>query len=220
MGFENVSAYFSRGGFNACTSETECWRSNVVRKLGGDDYFGAWFSSLSTGCADPLHPTSNCTWRVVSVDAVVNRTCHTRTFFDAVAQYNQSCFGACRSVERGRSGEEEEEEKEEQQQQEEEEEQRVVGWWMHLLLAPLVLVPASCSSRNCPCVMMMIACCHPRSLAHSPPVDGPPLPPPTQQHASQLLRRVPQHMLLPNGAGPRGRSAQRQRVVGHGYPDE
>ncbi len=53
------------------------------------------YSPLDIGCADPVHPSDNCTWRVVSVDAVINRTCHNDQFFAAVAAFNQSCFDAC-----------------------------------------------------------------------------------------------------------------------------
>ena len=58
-------------------------------------YYGGWYSPQDLGCADPVHPTENCTWRVVSTDAVINRTCHNEQFFAAVAEYNRSCFDAC-----------------------------------------------------------------------------------------------------------------------------
>ena len=101
LGFENISDYFHRFGPCSILNESdprelaECWEMNAVHKLGGEEYYGGWYSSLDIGCADPLHPTDNCTWRVVSVAAIINRTCHTSQFFNAVATHNASCFDAC-----------------------------------------------------------------------------------------------------------------------------
>lgn len=98
VGFENVTSQFNRyvGGCEPGMSKGECYRIHSVKKFGGN-ISGAWYSTLQEGCADPLHPTDDCTWRIVSEPVSIHRECHTQKFFDAIARYNQSCFGGCAS---------------------------------------------------------------------------------------------------------------------------
>ena len=108
VGFENVTEKFS-GFHHRCYTTTdqqelaECWSVMSVHKMGGADYYGGWYSPLDVGCADPVNPTENCTWRVVSTNAIINRTCHTEQFFSAVASYNHTCFNECPPVAPGDS---------------------------------------------------------------------------------------------------------------------
>jgi len=103
VGYENTTMRF--GQFvghckhaSDIVEKAECWRANSPAKMGGPLYSGGWYSPESTGCSDPLNPTDNCTWRVVSVDNVINRTCHRNQFFNAVREFNSTCFDACPSI--------------------------------------------------------------------------------------------------------------------------
>ena len=82
-------------GFPA-SKEWQCFQSNVLEKF-SDDVPALWFSTLRSGyCgADPAREPANCTWRVASVDKVVNKTCHGDVFFSAVEQRGRPCFEAC-----------------------------------------------------------------------------------------------------------------------------
>lgn len=98
VGFENVTSQFNRyvHGCEPGMSKGQCYRIHSVKKFGGN-ISGSWYSTLQEGCADPLHPTDDCTWRIVSEPVSIHRECHTQKFFDAIARYNQSCFGGCAS---------------------------------------------------------------------------------------------------------------------------
>jgi hypothetical protein len=74
--------------------EDTCWAINTVNKLSAD-FPGAWYSTLAQGCATPTAPTPDCTWRVVSIDAIIESDCQKQQFLDAVAVYNKTCFDAC-----------------------------------------------------------------------------------------------------------------------------
>ncbi len=97
-GFLNCSIFFDWGkdGCSAGESASDCYITNSNNKLYGDSrYSGSWYSTLARGCATPTNPTPNCTWRVVSVDAIIERSCQNSRFMDAVAEYNRTCFNAC-----------------------------------------------------------------------------------------------------------------------------
>jgi hypothetical protein len=96
VGYWNLYDFFRSEGFHCEEGmlEAECWELNTMRKL-SPDFPGAWYSTLAQGCATPTDPTPDCTWRVVSVDAIIQSDCHKRQFLDAVAAYNQTCFNAC-----------------------------------------------------------------------------------------------------------------------------
>lgn len=80
---------------NASAPEWMCWQTKLTQKL-ADASPGYWYSTLDSGYC-PHHPgaPANCTWRVVSVDKVVNKTCHAASFFDAVEAYDRACFAGC-----------------------------------------------------------------------------------------------------------------------------
>ena len=104
LGVENVHEVFSRfigtGGckrsiFKPFPKPADCYTSNAFSKLNAQEH-GNWYSSLATGyCGDK---GSACTWRVVRVDKIVKRTCHTRVFGDVVqAAGEPACLEACGS---------------------------------------------------------------------------------------------------------------------------
>ena len=108
VGRENVYDHFGHK-FKQCSGPdatvAECYRSNVVQKLDAA-HPGYWYSPLEKGyCGDgdgdgdgsvPHSIGSDCTWRVVSVEKVVSRECHSKTFGDAVqASAPPACLAAC-----------------------------------------------------------------------------------------------------------------------------
>jgi len=71
VGYENTTMRFGQFVGHCkhardIVEKAECWRANSPAKMGGPLYSGGWYSPESTGCSDPLNPTDNCTWRVVS----------------------------------------------------------------------------------------------------------------------------------------------------------
>ena len=102
VGYENVYEQFGKFiGHRGChrtilkpfPSVPECYTQNIVTKLSPTDH-GTWYSSLAGGyCADA---SSACTWRVVSVDKIVQRQCHIRVFGGIVqAAGDASCLDGC-----------------------------------------------------------------------------------------------------------------------------
>lgn len=73
--------------------QMDCYRDNVFAKLSATTH-GSWYSTLATGHCDG-NGASACTWRVVSVDKIVQRSCHVRVFGAAVAATAPSCFKGC-----------------------------------------------------------------------------------------------------------------------------
>lgn len=97
LGHENVKEYFGRGG-KGCKSgspEWECFLSNLPKKF-TDQTPGSWYSSLDQGYCGSEN-VDNCTWRVVSVEKVVQKSCHNKVFFGAVEKKGSACFKACGS---------------------------------------------------------------------------------------------------------------------------
>lgn len=74
-------------------SKSDCYTKHVIKKL-SPEYPGQWYSSLENGyCGSKAK--NDCTWRVVSVDKIVKRSCHTQVFGAAVAATSPACFEHC-----------------------------------------------------------------------------------------------------------------------------
>jgi len=101
LGYENVYGTFGKWMHAGCKrsifrpnpTKADCYTSNVFSKLSAENP-GNWYSSLDQGYCGNGTP-NNCTWRVVSVDKIVQRECHTRVFGDAVAATAPGCFEDC-----------------------------------------------------------------------------------------------------------------------------
>jgi hypothetical protein len=78
-----------------CTSDYDCWTSHAGAKL-TKAIPGYWYSPTSLGDCS-AHPASpdNCTWEVQSIDKIVNRTCHSNSFFGAVQAAAPEPFKPC-----------------------------------------------------------------------------------------------------------------------------
>ena len=63
-------------GCNEKSQPVECYTSNARKKL-SKLHPGYWYSSLASGYCGA---SGSCTWRVVSVDKIVTRSCHSRVF--------------------------------------------------------------------------------------------------------------------------------------------
>eukprot|EP00933_Yihiella_yeosuensis_P055909 TRINITY_DN54869_c0_g1_i1.p1 TRINITY_DN54869_c0_g1~~TRINITY_DN54869_c0_g1_i1.p1 ORF type:complete len:347 (+),score=28.84 TRINITY_DN54869_c0_g1_i1:51-1043(+) len=76
-----------------------CWQTKLIQKLRNASKVGWWYSTVEYGYC-PLHPhsPSNCTWRVRSVDKIINKTCHANSFFRTVEARDQTCFDDCGTV--------------------------------------------------------------------------------------------------------------------------
>ena len=74
---------------NTSSPDWMCWQTKLTQKL-SDLNPGYWYSTLDYGsCSDhPIGP--NCTWRAISVDKIINKTCHAGAFFDAVEAHNST----------------------------------------------------------------------------------------------------------------------------------
>lgn len=55
---------------------------------------GFWYSTTDKGYCD-LNPSSSCTWRVVEVVKVVNKTCSDNAIYSAVEKEGDQCFTHC-----------------------------------------------------------------------------------------------------------------------------
>jgi hypothetical protein len=101
VGYENVFETFGQfmgkgckpSIFNPHPTTMDCYRANVFNKLSAQDH-GSWFSTLADGFCGGAG-ASACTWRVVSVDKIVQRTCHTSVFGAEVAATAPACFESC-----------------------------------------------------------------------------------------------------------------------------
>merc|ERR1712086_899435 len=87
--------HFIKVGCDKTDTTIDCYTHNVYGKL-SPGAPGAWYSSLQKGyCGNHPLGYSNCTWRVVSVDKIVKRECHTQVFGSAVAATAPECFTRC-----------------------------------------------------------------------------------------------------------------------------
>ena len=102
VGYENVFEQFGkwmkgtgckRTIFQPNPTVMDCYRDNVFAKLSAENH-GSWYSTLAQGYCGGAG-ASACTWRVVSVDKVVHRTCHVQVFGAEVAATAPSCFDNC-----------------------------------------------------------------------------------------------------------------------------
>ena len=102
VGHSDLLTHFGRGGTwgHFCQKDYDCWTSRAWAKL-TPNFRGSWYPPLAYGDCS-LHPgsSSNCTWKLVSVDKIVNRTCHSDSFFGAVQnaspQYFENCTASAR----------------------------------------------------------------------------------------------------------------------------
>jgi len=97
LGYESV--YETMGAFvegcKANATAVECYTDSVFKKLSAKTP-GVWYSSLETGyCGSSEVGVDGCTWRVVSVDKIVKRACHTKVFGAAVGATAPGCFDRC-----------------------------------------------------------------------------------------------------------------------------
>jgi len=105
LGQENVFNTIGRWGSgcqpsprNPKPTAADCYTSNTLTKLSANQP-GQWYSSLASSfCGtgpSSAYVNSTCTWRVVSVDKIVQRECHTKVFGEVVAATAPACFDAC-----------------------------------------------------------------------------------------------------------------------------
>jgi len=107
-GYENVHDKFQRFIKPGCKptlfhphpSKADCYTGNVFSKLTPTQH-GSWYSTLEQGYCGASSQrdasSSDCTWRVASVDKIVKRACHTRIFGAVVATKAPECFESCGS---------------------------------------------------------------------------------------------------------------------------
>jgi hypothetical protein len=102
VGYEDVYNTFKRflkptcraSIFNPHPTPVDCYGVAVHQKLSTEaNGSGVWYSTLDTGYCG--NASSKCTWRVVSVDKIVQRECHIRVFGAAVASTAPKCFDGC-----------------------------------------------------------------------------------------------------------------------------
>jgi len=96
LGRENLyETHGSRGGCRSGSTASSCYSGNVAKKL-DSQYPGFWFSSLDTGYCGATGAAPDCTWRVVAVEKIVTRECHTKVFGDLVqASAPPDCLNSC-----------------------------------------------------------------------------------------------------------------------------
>ena len=104
LGYENVYdqfAVFIGNATDGCQpskympdpSPADCYTINTFGKLTEQDH-GSWYSSLEQGYCG--NAGSACTWRVVSVEKIVQRQCHATIFGEAVQQHGDpACLDGC-----------------------------------------------------------------------------------------------------------------------------
>jgi hypothetical protein len=103
LGYQNLYEMFgkwmhkSRGCrrslYQPRPTKADCYRNGVFSKISPENP-GAWYSSLEQGYCGK-NSSSDCTWRVVSVDKIVQRSCHKRVFGGEVAKTAPECFEGC-----------------------------------------------------------------------------------------------------------------------------
>ena len=74
-----------------------CYESAIFSKLNASKVPAYWYSSQDMGyCDAPGHTGDSCTWRVVRVDKIVTRACHSKVFGDTVqASAPAACLDGC-----------------------------------------------------------------------------------------------------------------------------
>lgn len=99
LGREDLYTHFGNGSshhHSFCNDESKsgCYLSNVMKKL-SPKHPGFWYSSLAEGyCASP--DAKECAWRVVAVEKIVTRKCHSKVFGEVVqATAPPACLDAC-----------------------------------------------------------------------------------------------------------------------------
>jgi len=105
LGKENLVDHFGGGShhWGKCRPwepKYMCYLRAVFSKLNTTSVTALWYSSLASGyCGAPGADPDRCTWRVVSVDKIVSRECHARTFGNAVqaTRPESACLDACGS---------------------------------------------------------------------------------------------------------------------------
>jgi len=102
LGRESLYDHFGGGGSSPSHScregspPADCYRGNAAKKLSEADP-GYWYSSLAQGyCGQLFGAGAECTWRVVSVDKIVTRQCHSTVFGNVVqATGDPACLDSC-----------------------------------------------------------------------------------------------------------------------------
>ena len=74
--------------------EYRCYRDAVALKF-TEDNPGYWYSSLTESYCPSGIFSPTCTWRVLAVEKVVQKSCHNNIFYGAVENYGQDCFNSC-----------------------------------------------------------------------------------------------------------------------------
>jgi len=103
LGYENVFEQFGKWMGKGCKrtifephpTAMDCYRGNLFSKLSAENH-GSWYSSLAKGHCGGVGAEA-CAWRVVSVDKIVERSCHVRVFGATVAATAPGCFDDCGS---------------------------------------------------------------------------------------------------------------------------
>lgn len=102
LGRENLVDHFGGGGghhhgFQCREGQPSyyCYMAAVFSKLNTSTTPAFWYSSLKSGYCDGA--SGECTWRVVSVDKIVSRDCHSKVFGDIVqaTQPAAACLDGC-----------------------------------------------------------------------------------------------------------------------------
>jgi hypothetical protein len=96
LGRENVSDFFYSSHHNSSCSlgrPASCYRDSVVKKLDPQRRPGWWYSSLASGYCNGT--STDCTWRVASVDKIITKRCQDKFFFAFMEQKAPDCFAAC-----------------------------------------------------------------------------------------------------------------------------
>jgi len=103
VGYENVQATFGkfighsceRSIFNPHPTAAACYSANTLKKLTPSNH-GSWYSSLKEGYCGAPGAGDDCTWRVVRVDKIVTRECHSKVFGDTVqGSAPPDCLDSC-----------------------------------------------------------------------------------------------------------------------------
>merc|ERR1719401_946561 len=95
VGSADLYSHFGRMPHGPCFKDYECWANHAAGKLTAE-HPGRWYSPLALGeCATHPAGSANCTWRVKSIDKIVNSTCHSDSFFSAVQRAAPGAFSKC-----------------------------------------------------------------------------------------------------------------------------